>query len=250
MNDSSQDSMPPAQQQSFKCPFCACTRFEQYRGVPNTRCQRCKSSERTRVVKLFLDRYVQPSHGQSVLHLAPEPELSTYLAKIVGKGYEAADLDPKRYSARIGTSVKRLDLCKVASELPSDHYDLVLHNHVLEHVPCNATWVVQNLHRAVKSGGAHVFSVPILAGYYAEDLDPQMTNDERQVRFGQHDHMRRFGREDFYLTFGTLFEIPDPYSLTDFFSEDALVTANVRKSQWTYSGSSVFYISKATRNNQ
>jgi phosphoglycolate phosphatase len=165
--------------------------------------------------------------------------------KVVGAGYEAADVDPERYSARVGTSVKRLDLCQDTSKLPSEHYDLVLHNHVLEHVPCNYTWVAQNLHRAVKRGGAHVFSIPISAGYYAEDLDPKLTTDERSARFGQHDHMRRFGRNDFSASFGNLFGMRDPYSLTDFFSEDVLIASNIRKSQWTCSGSSVFYIRKA-----
>lgn len=239
--------MPPAQQQRSKCPICACTSFVPYRGIPNTRCQRCKSNERTRVVKLFLDQYIHPSPGQTVLHLAPEPELSKYLSNVVGAGYEAADVDPERYSARVGTSVKRLDLCQDTSKLPSGHYDLVLHNHVLEHVPCNVSWVAQNLHRSVKQGGAHVFSIPISAGYYAEDLDPNLTEDERSARFGQRDHMRRFGRHDFSVSFGNLFGMSDSYSLTDFFPENVLVAANIRKSQWTCSGSSVFYIRKAAR---
>jgi phosphoglycolate phosphatase len=226
------------------CPICRSGSFEDYRNVPNTRCRSCKSNERTRVAKLFLDRHVRLRPGQKVLHFAPEPQLGKQIVAIVGAGYEAADIDPGRYTDKLGYRVQQLDLCTDAKALPSDFYDLILHNHVMEHVPCNVTLVLQNLHRAVKPGGAHMFSIPVLAGHSAEDLDPALTEAERTARFSQRDHIRRFGRADFDLTVGAVFGLTASYSLTDFFSEADLRKSNIRESQWVCSGSSVFYLRK------
>jgi SAM-dependent methyltransferase len=223
---------------------CDHTKFEDYRGVPNGRCRSCKSNERTRVAKLFLDRHVMLQAGQRVLHLAPEQQLARYIVGIVGAGYEAADIDPDRYAGDPQYLIRRFDLCDHSSELPSNHYDLVMHNHVLEHVPCNYTLVLQNLHRAVKPGGVHMFSVPILAGYFAEDLDPALSEHERTRRFGQSDHLRRFGRVDFNKTLGSVFRLNSSYSLADFFPDSDLRRANIRETQWSCSGSSIFYLRK------
>ena len=226
------------------CPLCGSEVFDDHRNVPAIRCRTCKSDERTRAVKLFLDRHLNLKTGQKVLHFAPERRLGKYIADAVGTGYDAVDIDPERYSSRSGYQVRSLDLCTEASKLPSDFYDLVLHNHVMEHVPCNVTLVLQHLHRAVKPGGVHMFSIPILSGYFEEDLDPNLTEPERTARFGQGDHMRRFGREDFDRTVGPIVGVTAAYSLADHFSDHELRTANIRKSQWTCSGSSVFFLRK------
>ena len=117
------------------CPQCKGTEIIDFNGRTAVRCAKCKSLERTRVVYLFLERHVRPQPGWKVLHLAPEAVLSQHLYDLVGDGYEPADLDPARYAKRAPIPVRQLDLCDGAAKLPSDHYDLVMHNHVLEHVP-------------------------------------------------------------------------------------------------------------------
>ena len=230
--------------EGLRCPLCGSSIFEDYRNVPLARCRSCKSNERTRVTKLFLERYIKLQPGQKVLHFAPEVNLGKQIASAVGTGYEAADIAPERYEGKLLRPVRRFDLCLDAKDLQSDLYDLVLHNHVMEHVPCNVTVVLQHLHRAAKPGGVHLFSIPILTGHFAEDLNPALTEADRVGRFGQCDHMRRFGRADFDITVGAIFGLTAAYSLTDFFSEADLRQANIRKSQWTCSGSSVFYVRK------
>jgi phosphoglycolate phosphatase len=224
------------------CPLCGSHAFEEYRGVPHIQCSACKSNERTRATKLFLDRYVRLQRGSRVLHLAPEPSLGRHIVSIVGPGYDPADKSPEHYARTLGRRVKRLDLCAEARRLPGGFYDLVLHNHVIEHVPCNYTIVLQHLHRAVKPGGVHLFSIPVTSGHFAEDLSPALSEEDRSIRFTQRDHMRRFGRSDFDRTAGAVFNLTAAYSLTDFFSEDELRRANIRESQWRCSGSSVFYL--------
>jgi phosphoglycolate phosphatase len=224
------------------CPICGSNAFEEHRNVPNIRCRSCGSHERTRAAKLFLDHYVKLQPGQYVLHLAPEAPLGRHIAALVGDSYEAADILPERYARGLGHPVSKLDLCADARKLPSEYYDLVLHNHVIEHVPCNYTLVLQHLHRAVKPGGVHLFSIPISSGYFAEDLNPSLTKADRTARFTQDDHMRRFGRGDFEATVGAIFGLTAAYTLVDFFSKHDLRKANIRQSQWTCSGSSVFYL--------
>lgn len=228
------------------CPLCGSKSFEDYRNVPRIRCRSCKSNERDRVNKLFLDRYVTLEAGQRVLHFAPELQLAKHIVGIVGNGYDAVDIDPERYAGKLGHPVRRFDLCAEAKDLVSDSYDLVLHNHVMEHVPCNFTVVLQHLHRAVKPGGTHLFSIPILPGYYAEDLDPELSEMSRTARFSQSDHVRRFGKVDFERTVGPIFGLTSSYSLAEFFPAEVLRSANIRESQWACSGSSVFCLRKSS----
>lgn len=226
------------------CPLCGSGKFEDFRKAPRSRCVTCGSRERTRVAKMFLDRHVKPQLGMRVLHFAPEPPLGRYLAGLLGDGYTAADIAPERYLDKLGHPVIRFDLCTDAAALPDAAFDLILHNHVMEHLPCNVTCVLQHLHRAIRPGGVHLFSVPISKGFSAEDLDPGMPPAERTDRFGQHDHMRRIGRADFDRSFGPILGIPSTYSLTEHFSEAELRRANIRKRLWNCSGSSVFYLRK------
>jgi hypothetical protein len=60
--------------------------------------------------------------------------------------------------------------------------------------------------------GVHVFCLPIVAGYWQEDLAP-LSDDERKARFYQRDHVRNFGRKDLEQTLGRIFPIPHDYDL-------------------------------------
>ncbi|KRE00072.1 hypothetical protein ASE63_08190 [Bosea sp. Root381] len=151
-----------------------------------------------------------------VMHLAPETGIGRYLKATVGDGYESYDIDPSRYAADL--DVRRMDLVTDVEGLPGEAYDLVLHSHVMEHLPCNETAVLYHLHRAIKPTGFHVFCVPIHHGYYESDLG-RLTPTEREKRFFQNDHVRRFGREDIERTIGMLF----PLAVTDL---DQLATAD------------------------
>lgn len=227
------------------CPICGSRTFVDFRQRKAARCATCGSLERTRAIKLFLDRHVVLEPGCRVLHIAPEIEIGKFLHRRCGDGYEPADFDPGRYSRRLGLAVRKFDLCRDAAGLPAEHYDLILHSHVLEHIPCNYTVALQRLHRAVKIGGTHLFCVPVAAGYFAEDLDPRLGAAERIVRFGQADHMRRFGRDDFAVTLGEVFAIDAGYSLRDFFTKEDLEGARISEKNWSCSSATPFLVRKA-----
>jgi phosphoglycolate phosphatase len=115
----------------------------------------------------------------------------------------------------------------------------------MEHLPCNVTAILWHLHEALSPTGYHIFSVPILPGFYEETLFP-VSEEEKTKRFGQFDHVRRFGSEDLDRSLGMLFSLPKTYDLTQKFSASELDTANIpepARKGWT--GHSVFILRKS-----
>lgn len=177
------------------CPICRSTSFKPYNGRPDAQCVRCKSLERTRWVYFVLEakRILRPS--MRILHVAPEPALMTLFHELSGPKYHAVDATPENYGKCL-VPIRRLDLCVDLEKLPSDCYDLVIHNHVLEHVHCSYEHVLAEITRLMAPGGHHVFTVPFRGSITRENVGP-MSDAERVQQFAQADHMRLFGTEEF-----------------------------------------------------
>ena len=137
-------------------------------------------------MQLFLEQMDLVRPGIRIMHLAPEAGMSRKLID-AGAIYEAYDINPSLYRH---CKVNYMDLLD-CERLPSRRYDLIIHSHVIEHVPCNITAVLFHLHRALKDCGTHIFAIPIHGGSYVEDLGP-MGEEERMRRFNQSDHVRKF----------------------------------------------------------
>lgn len=119
---------------------------------------------------------------RALLHIAPEPALRPHFAAAAGPGYRAADQRP-------GTGVEALDVTDIG--YPSATFDVIYCSHVLEHVPEDRR-ALGELRRVLKPGGFAILNVPITAAATIEDLsvtDPE----ERLRRYGQRDHVRRYG---------------------------------------------------------
>src|SRR3546814_17373430 len=101
--------------------------------------------------------------------------------------------------------------------------DLILHSHVMEHIPCNITAVLYHLHRSLKPEGKQVCCVPIIRdGPYAEDLGPTSA-DDAAARFGQDDHVRTFGGQATRRHSGMLFSLPASHHPTRAFTDRRLL---------------------------
>lgn len=226
----------------MQCNICGHKKFLDMNNRTAIRCAKCGSLERTRVIKLMLDRHGLPKKGMKVLHLAPEGGLARNIRDIVGAdSYDARDIDLARYEH---VKVTYFDLVEAVHTLPRNHFDLIIHSHVMEHLPCNVTAVLYHLHRALSETGVHVFSIPILNGYYEESLFP-ISDEERQRRFAQFDHVRRFGKEDLQRSVGMIFKIPDTYDLKLYYSKTELDAANIPEvARQDYTGHSVFMLRK------
>jgi SAM-dependent methyltransferase len=224
----------------MRCNLCGCDQFANLNKRPNVRCLGCNSVERTRIIKLVLDRNFPVQPGMSILHIAPEEGLSRHFLAAPDVRYRPVDLFPEYYPF---CQVERMDLVAEAERLPSKEYDLVLHSHVMEHIPCNVTAVLMHLHRSLKDSGRHVFAIPIYPGGYEEDLRP-LSGEERKRRFAQEDHMRKYGRDDIHLTIGKIFRIPEVYDISEDYREE-LADINVPGSAAVgYSSDAVFCLKK------
>lgn len=207
---------------------------------PSVRCAGCGSLERTRVAALHLHQ-IAPGQGARILHFAPERGLSAWLQQVGGSHYRGLDIDPGRYP---GLPVERFDLCRDVFGLPQASQDLIIHNHVLEHIECNYSVVLVRLAQALRDGGTMLFSMPILPGAFSDELIDG-TIEQKRERFGHMIHVRRFGAAFLQQTIGMIFNIPDRYDLTRHFPEAVLAEANIPAHHWrAYTGASVFRVTK------
>ncbi|MDH4092448.1 MAG: methyltransferase domain-containing protein, partial [Cyclobacteriaceae bacterium] len=75
-------------------------------------------------------------------------------------------------------------------------FDVVLCNHVLEHVQDDIKAVAE-IHRVLKPGGFAILQVPFFNPLADNTLEDSTITDkrEREKIFGQDDHVRRYGRD-------------------------------------------------------
>ena len=224
------------------CPLCGGSAFQDVRGRTLEGCVQCGSLARTRSAWLLLTRCCNVSRSSRIAHFAPEKQIGSKLAALCGRNYEPYDLFPEKFPFM---KVRTFDLCRDLPKLETGTYDVVLHNHVIEHVPCNYTMVLLGLHQLLRPGGFHVFSCPVQDGYTRGDLNPDMPEEARRKRFGQSDHLRRFGRADFDATLGMVLGLQSSYSLADHVPEADLLRANIPPARWTIESGTVFVVRKS-----
>lgn len=133
--------------------------------------------------------------GLRVLHLAPEKGIADRLFAMYGNYYHATDIDTAKYKNG-AYPVFPLDCCTDLQKLPTECFDVIIHNHVLEHIPCGIEGVLTEFKRILKPAGWHFFTAPFSGANTRENLEP-MAPEQRRRHFGQEDHLRIFGTEDF-----------------------------------------------------
>ncbi len=159
----------------------------------NDYCPVCKSSYRHRIVKLYLDHTGIFSKSIRVLHIAPESQIAFIFSKKPDIEYIAGDIDPERYSYY--TRAVKADVTSL--QFDTDYFDLLLCNHVLEHIPDDKR-AMKEIYRVLKPGGSAILQVPISyrLNTTIEDLKAT-TNEERLKKFGHHEHVRIYGPDYF-----------------------------------------------------
>ena len=165
------------------------------------RCPVCHASDRDRLLKFFLDRkfFDRKEHASRsgdelrVLHVAPEKSLSLYLRARQDLAYDVGDLIPDRYYHLRG--VLKLDL----TSLPFDDgaYELIVANHVLEHIPDDQRAMAE-INRVLAPGGVALLQVPfsLKLPKTIEGLGHE-TESTRICRYGQADHVRLYTMADY-----------------------------------------------------
>jgi SAM-dependent methyltransferase len=190
----------------LECPFCG-WRFRRLRSAgfdypilkeqqvvgaschPDDVCPRCMSNARERLVYLYLkDKTSVFSDRLRVLHIAPEPHLTRTLRCLAGVDYVTGDLMEQRVDVK-------LDVMMLP--FPDDSFDVIICNHVLEHV-ANDRVAMSELHRVLRPGGPALLQVPIAMALGDTLEDPTAVTEAERIRlFGQRDHVRLYAAGDY-----------------------------------------------------
>jgi SAM-dependent methyltransferase len=160
--------------------------------VENFECPACGCHDRERHLLLYMNAEKLFLHigGARVLHFAPEAHLQRFIREAGPAEYVLADLFPS------SPEIRKLDLQAIT--YPTDHFDFVLANHVLEHVNDDAQ-ALREIFRVLRPGGYAILQTPYASGLSRKFEDPAISSEGACLHaYGQEDHRRLYGR-DFVL---------------------------------------------------
>lgn len=174
-----------------ECPICGghFRKFLPYgydEAMDNRLCPKCLSLERHRLLWLYLkEKTGFFTDNLKVLHFAPEQPFLKRFRALKNLDYTTADID---------SPIADLNLDVTEMNIPDNQYDVLICNHVLEHVD-NVDKAFSEIKRVLKPGGWAILMVPINPDVDTFE-DPSVTDPEERKRlFGQYDHVRQFGRD-------------------------------------------------------
>ncbi|WP_204346718.1 class I SAM-dependent methyltransferase [Psychroserpens algicola] len=170
------------------------------------------SLERHRLLWLYLKNDTDFfSAEKKVLHFAPEQCFLKRFKSLQHMDYTTTDLESPIADVKA-------DICNLPFE--DNSYDVILCNHVLEHIP-DDTKAMQELYRVMKPGGYGVFQIPqdLKRAVTFED-DTITDRSERAKIFGQYDHVRVYGRDYFDKLRNIGFKVEEVDYTTQFSEEE------------------------------
>ena len=152
-------------------------------------CPHCGCNDRDRHLWMYMSAAGLPEQlaGQRVLHLAPELSLEPRIRACRPSEYVRGDLFPAR------AGITRVD----AEAMPfgDASFDLIIANHLLEHVSTPARALAE-FARCLAPGGMLIAQTPYAPHLtHTFELDGQTTPEFRTLFYGQADHVRLFGRD-------------------------------------------------------
>ena len=196
----------------YKCPICGfhikClnpigidnSAIQKYQiigaGKRAAGCPKCGSTDRERLLYTYLKYEIGVFNNSSIkiLHIAPEIIL---MRKFIERGftnYTCGDFFAEGQHANYSKDfVKHMDV----QNLPfaDNSFDLIICNHVLEHV-FDEKKAIQELFRVLAKGGQAILQVPISPILEKTISDTTITDGATlEEKFGQWDHVRLFGMD-------------------------------------------------------
>ena len=171
------------------CPVCKSTirQFEPFGGMDSVWCPVCAAMRWQRLAWLVLQQKTNLFDGEPIrlLHIAPEIAFEPRFKQLAHLDYVTADL----YEPKV---MVKMDVTE--NPFPDASFNAVFCSHVMEHIPDDHK-ALSEFFRVLAPGGWAVFIVPIrMKKLTDEDLsieDPKV----REKRFGQHDHVRFYGKD-------------------------------------------------------
>lgn len=147
------------------------------------------SLERHRLLWLYLKNETDFfTANKKVLHFAPEQAFFKRFKSMDNLEYLTTDLNSPLADVEA-------DICNLPFK--DDEFDIILCNHVLEHIP-DDTKAMQELYRVLKPGGMGIFQIPQDLSRETTFEDDSITDKKERAKiFGQYDHVRVYGRDYF-----------------------------------------------------
>jgi SAM-dependent methyltransferase len=173
------------------CPICESgfRTFLPYGRInprPNALCPNCLSLERHRLIWLYLKKR-SPffEKKMSILHIAPEACFIPRFERLHGDQYITADIESPLAKVK-------MDIHEIP--FPPDSFDLVLCNHVLEHVRDDIK-AMSEIRRVLRPNGFAILQVPFFNPVSQHTFEDNSITEkrERERVFGQDDHVRKYG---------------------------------------------------------
>jgi len=162
---------------NFGCPFCSC-------------------HDRERHFFAYFDKLnLWPRENANILHFAPENHLYKKFVSCNLLEYVKADWEPDLYINRGIQDVKKINLMEIS--FADNYFDIVICNHILEHVP-DMQKSLTEIYRVLKSGGFAILQTPFSKLLHKHFEDPGIATDEqRDFFYGQNDHVRIVSEKQF-----------------------------------------------------
>jgi SAM-dependent methyltransferase len=157
-------------------------------------CPKCESNDRERHLKLYCEKLEinRLIAGARILHFAPERHFGDYVAAATPLEHVKADLFPS------SPAIQRVDM--LAMDFPTESFDMVIANHVLEHVADDSR-ALSEIRRVLRPGGLAILQTPYSAMLHTSFEDSGIvTKSAREHVYGQDDHVRLYG-QDIFLRF-------------------------------------------------
>lgn len=160
-------------------------------------CWYCIAYPRVRQLYYWLrnDYDIVNRNHLKILHIAPERQISDKIRKMANVEYLCLDKRCEGY--RYPKYVVNGDVRNLTFD--SSTFDLIICNHVLEHI-IDDKKAMNEIKRVLKPNGIAILMVPIdynLTQTIEENGDCHYTPEEREKRFGQFDHVRCYGTDYF-----------------------------------------------------
>jgi SAM-dependent methyltransferase len=204
------------------CPIC------RYHGVMidvghpprwDARCASCGSRERHRLLWLWATQDgTNRLEGRRILHFAPEKALRRVLQQ--NPNYETTDLRQRGVNHQV--DITRLPMA-------DDTYDVVIANHVLEHIDDDRR-AMRELFRVLVPNGVALLTVPVNPTRQTTYEDAAITDPaQRQAHFNAPDHRRFYGL-DFSLRLEAAGFVTETFRMTP----PQEVTFGLLPMEWLY----------------
>lgn len=154
----------------------------------NVICPSCGSSDRSRLLYLFLTNLKSTTLDQNIklLHIAPDTEFPSFFKSRKNINYYNGDIDKNLADLEI-------DITKTNFE--NNFFDVIICNHVLEQIE-NDFIALQEIFRVLKRGGFAILQSPI-SRVLRETYENKSlrTPDDYLREYGQSDMRRIYGQD-------------------------------------------------------